>query len=70
MSAVNNLKQAVEGWSAALAADSLNPQPSYKIDDKAVSRAEWRQSLIEAIKETNAVINSLSPYWLQTRVRT
>lgn len=63
------LQTTIAGLSAALAADSANPQPSYTLDNKSVSQNEWRESLTKQIKELQDAINQRSPTinWVQRR---
>jgi hypothetical protein len=61
--AVANLESAIAGWAAALAADALDPQPSYSLDGEQVSRAEWRTALVANIKDANAAIAELDSTW-------
>lgn len=63
----DNLATIRDNYAAALAADSVSPQPSYSIDGKSVSRNEWRDSLLRQIKELNELILLASPYEYHVR---
>lgn len=56
-----SLATSIAAWTAALAADSTAPQPTYSLDGKSVSQAEWRTALIANIKEAQDAINQRSP---------
>ena len=61
------LQSMIIGWQNALVSDSVNPNPDYSVDGQQVSRTQWRESLLKNIKETNALINALSPYQIITK---
>ena len=61
------LQTSITGWATALAADSANPQPSYSISGKSVSRNEWRDSLQRMIDEAQQTINKRNPFIIQSR---
>lgn len=50
---------------AALAADLANPKPDYSIDGQTVSRAQYRQSLMETVKWSFLQEQTLDPYELR-----
>jgi hypothetical protein len=53
---------------AALAADSLSPQPSYSVGGQSVSRSEWRESLLRQVGELNRMSQSLSPQEIRAQI--
>jgi hypothetical protein len=63
----DNLNQTIAGYATALAKDSCNPQPSYTLDGKSVSRAEWRAGLEALIVELTKTVNALNPYCVVSR---
>jgi len=67
MALLSNLQAAVENYSNAILADSINPQPSYAIDGQQVSREEWREGLMRQIITLNKTINALNPYEIITK---
>lgn len=67
MSVASDLSTAIAGYAAALAADSVSPQPSYTLDGKSVSRNEWREGLQRMIVELQKTVNALSPYIVSTK---
>ncbi len=56
-----SLATSIAAWTAALLADSTAPQPTYSIDGKSVSQAEWRDNLMKLIKDAQDAINQRSP---------
>lgn len=58
----DNLNTTIAGYATALAKDSCNPQPSYTLDGKTVSRNEWREGLERMINELTKTVNALNPY--------
>ena len=68
-STIPNLIATRDGYLAALAADALNPQPSYSQDGKAVSRNEWRKGLMDEVIRLNKIINQYNPYIVSTVMR-
>lgn len=64
---LENLTTAINNYSAALAADSINPQPDYTLDGKTVNRAVWRDSLFKMIGELTKLSNQLNPFVITTR---
>ena len=65
--AVTDLQAAIQGLESALAADSANPQPTYSLNGKTVSRTEWRTSLIQALEGLKQQVNQYVPYIIRTR---
>lgn len=65
--AVTDLQAAIQGLESALAADSSNPQPTYSLNGKTVSRTEWRTSLIQALEGLKQQVNQYVPYIIRTR---
>lgn len=65
--AVADLQTAIAGIESALATDAANPQPSYSLNGKSVSRNEWRTSLIEALEGLKRQVNQYQPYIVRTR---
>jgi hypothetical protein len=65
--AVDSLILSRDNYAAALAADSVSPQPSYSIDGEAVDRTTWRRELAALVEELNATINAMQPYQLSIR---
>lgn len=63
-----NLTTTIAGYAAALAADSANPQASYTLDGKSVSRNEWREGLARMIDALQATLNARAPYIVQTKM--
>lgn len=63
-----NLATTIAGYAAALAADSVSPQPSYTLDGKSVSRNEWREGLQRMIAELTQLGNGYTPYIVSTRM--
>ena len=63
-----NLSATIAGYAAALAADSVNPQPSYTLDNKSVSQNEWREGLQKLIDALTKTLNGLQPYVVSTRM--
>lgn len=61
MSNVANIDTCVAGWWAELASDSTNPQPSYTLNGKQVSRSEWRSALLQNIKDAMELRNQEDP---------
>ena len=64
----DSLNTAIAGYAVALAADALNPAPSYSLDGKSVSRNEWREGLQRMIVELQKTLNALHPYIVSTRM--
>jgi len=58
---VANLKTARAGYLAALAADSVDPQPSYSVGGQSVSRTEYRKNLLEQVAEIGKLLRQLEP---------
>ncbi len=62
---LENLQTIKTNYIAVLLADSTDPKPTYDWEGRMVKRSEWRQLLMEAIREINALIgeeSSLSPF--------
>jgi hypothetical protein len=70
MPLADDLRTTLDNYAKALAADSINPQPSYTMDGKSVQRNEWRRLMLEAMRELAGLISGLSPYWVETRFKT
>lgn len=68
MALLADLQAAVISYGDAIAADALNPQPSYNLDGQMVSRMEWRAGLMKMIVDLNKTINALNPYQTDTKV--
>lgn len=64
----DNLNTAIAGYATALAADSVNPQPSYTLDNKSVSRNEWREGLQKLIDALQKTVNAQNPYVVSTKM--
>lgn len=64
---IEELVEIKAGYLAALADDAANPKPDYSIDGQTVSRAQWRQSLFQLIKNINELIQVEEPYELKGR---
>ena len=64
----DSLNAAIAGYAAALAMDSANPQPSYTLDGKTVSRNEWREGLDRLIKSLQQTVNAQTPYIVSTKM--
>jgi hypothetical protein len=47
---LQTLKQAYADYAAALAADALDPDPSWKLEGEEEKRNEWRTSICEQMK--------------------
>lgn len=67
-SVADNLNATIAGYAAALAADSVNPQPSYTLGDKTVSRTEWREGLQRLIDAVQQTVNAQTPYVVSTKM--
>ncbi len=63
----DNLNAAIAGYASRLALDSVNPQPSYSLDGKSVSRNEWREGMQRLIDSLAKTINALNPYVVSTK---
>lgn len=65
----NSLQIAVAGYAQLLSNDSLGltGQADYVIDGQAVSRSQWRKSILEAIKALNQDIIAMNPYFITTK---
>ncbi|MBP3956464.1 hypothetical protein J8F10_14380 [Gemmata sp. G18] len=63
-----NLNTTIAGYATALAADSVNPQPTYTLDGKTVSRNEWREGLARLITALQKTVNAQSPYVVSTKM--
>lgn len=66
-SVTDNLNTTIAGYATQLALDSANPQPSYTLDGKSVSRNEWREGLQRMINELQKTVNGLNPYCVVSR---
>ena len=66
--ALQDLIAARDGYAAALAADALNPQPSYSLDGQSVDRDKWRETMLKMINQIQLTINAMSPYVVKTKV--
>lgn len=66
--ALSDLQTAVDLYQQALAADAVNPQPSYSLRGEMVSQTEWRLGISKIIQELNMTINSMNPYCVRTKV--
>ena len=64
----DNLNTTIAGYAAALAADSVSPQPSYTLDGKSVSRNEWREGLQRLITALQQTVNQQAPYVISTKM--
>lgn len=51
---------------AALAADSVNPKPTYAIGGQTVDRNGWRAALMQQLKDLNALADVASGPWEAT----
>jgi len=67
--ALPDLQYAIQGLESALAADAVNPQPSYSVNGKQVSRNEYRTSLIEALEGLKKQVQAYQPYIIRTAHR-
>lgn len=63
----DNLNTAIANYVQALALDSINPQPSYTLDNKSVSQNEWRDGIQKLIEALQKQVNALNPYIVVTR---
>jgi len=70
VTAQENLTAIRDGYLAALAADSISPQPDYELNGKKVTRSAWRAGLLELAEKTNGMLIAMAPYRLSTVVRT
>ncbi|AMV27364.1 hypothetical protein VT84_23395 [Gemmata sp. SH-PL17] len=64
----DNLNATIAGYAAALAADSVNPQPSYELDGKRVDRNQWREGLQKLIDALQKTVNAQAPYIVSTKM--
>ncbi len=62
-----SLDEAIEGYAAALAADSLNPRPDYNVDGQSVTRSTWREHIMSLIRDAQRLINSDTAVWKKSR---
>jgi hypothetical protein len=67
MAAVDNLILARDHIAANLAAETLNPKPSYSIDGESVDWTSWAKIQQDRIQQLNTIINSMQPYFVVTR---
>lgn len=58
-----NLATIRSGILAALAEDAANPKPNYSIAGQSVDRASWRSSLMQELKDLNAIQDSINGPW-------
>lgn len=61
------LQTMITNWLAALVADSVNPQPTIKIDGREVSNQEWRDGLLKSIADASLLINKVNTYVVVTK---
>ena len=66
--ALSDLQTALNGYQAALAADALNPQPTYSLDGQMVDRNKWRESMFKMCMDLQQLINATNPYIVRTKV--
>jgi hypothetical protein len=73
---INSIAEAIAGYAAALATDSINPRESYSLDGENVSRESWRTGIAGMIRdlrtemdELQITLNNISPYVIRTRHR-
>ncbi len=64
----DNLNAAIAGYATALALDAVNPQPTYALDGKSVSRNEWREGLQKLIDALQKTVNAQAPYIVSTKM--
>lgn len=69
---IADLETSIAGWAAKLAADSVNPQPSYtqtspQGNSRSVSRKEWRDGLLANIREARSLVATMQPFYVKTR---
>lgn len=68
-----DLQTLITNYTAALLADSVDPQPNYTISSpggvsRSVSRDQWRQFMLNMIEKAQELINAVDPYIVQTRM--
>ena len=63
---IAKLKATRDGYFAALAADSCNPQPDYSLEGRNVSRTTWRTSLLNNIDQLDNILQRYQPFEINT----